>query len=71
MFSSSVTLSSESSIHTKKISCSDKLRGPHSPQQKLGHDLPKSLNWHLFHKSGDLGFLNEGPQIKCKFQVHL
>jgi hypothetical protein len=26
--------------------------------------MPKSLNWHLFHKSGALEFLNEVSQIK-------
>jgi hypothetical protein len=67
LFYSSVTLSSESSIHTKKISCSVKLRGPHSPQQKLGHYVPKSLNWYLFHKSGALEFLNEGSQKSESF----
>jgi hypothetical protein len=33
--------------------------------------MPKSLNWHLFHKSGALEFLNEASEIKSKFQVHL
>ncbi len=26
--------------------------------------MPKSLNWHLFHKSGALEFLNKASQIK-------
>ena len=26
--------------------------------------MPKSLNWHLFHKSGALEFLNEGLRAK-------